>query len=198
MARPRTTSDEAILHAAARALGGLGPARLTLSAVAREAGLAPATLVQRFGSKRGLLLALARQAEPGARLHFQRARAEHAGGAGPLEAMKAALAGMAAAVRTPEEMANNLAFLQLDLADPEFREPAAAHARTVGREIAGLLEQAIAAGALTAGTDTAALARAVQITYNGVLILWALDGDGDLVQGLREDLDRLLAPYRTA
>jgi AcrR family transcriptional regulator len=193
VARPRTTSDEAILHAAARALGALGPGRLTLGAVAREAGLAPATLVQRFGSKRGLLLALARHAEPGVRHTFERARAGHTG---PLPALKAALAEMAAPVRTPREMAANLAFLQLDLTDPEFREPAAAHARAVGAEIAGLLEQAVAAGALAPGTDTAALARAVQITYNGVLILWALDGDGDLVQTLRADLDRLLDPYR--
>ena len=36
----------------------LGPARLTLAEVAKEAGLSPATLVQRFGSKRGLMLAL--------------------------------------------------------------------------------------------------------------------------------------------
>ncbi|MEW2358934.1 helix-turn-helix domain-containing protein [Spirillospora sp. NPDC029432] len=195
MARPRTTSDEAILEAAARALGRLGPGRLTLGVVAREAGLAPATLVQRFGSKRGLLLALARHAGPGARRHFDRARGEHTA---PLEIMKAALAGMAGAVRTPEEMANSLAFLQLDLADPEFREHAAAHARAVGAEIADLLAQAADRGALAPGTDTAALARSVQITYNGALILWALTGEGDLAETLTADLDRLLAPYRPA
>ncbi|MFB4320408.1 TetR/AcrR family transcriptional regulator [Actinomadura sp. 21ATH] len=195
MARPRTTSDEAILEAAARALGRLGPGRLTLGVVAQEAGLAPATLVQRFGSKRGLLLALAGRSGPGARGYFDRAREEHAA---PLEILKAALAGMAGNVRTPEEMANGLAFLQLDLTDPEFREHAAAHARTVADEIGALLERAAADGDLAPGTDTAALARSVQITYNGALILWALAGDGDLAAVLLTDLDRLLAPYRPA
>ena len=57
--RPRTVSDQAILAATARVIGDLGPAKLTLARVASEVGLAPATLVQRFGSKRGLLLALA-------------------------------------------------------------------------------------------------------------------------------------------
>jgi AcrR family transcriptional regulator len=56
--RPRATSDSAILSAAHRAVTRVGPMRLTLADVAREAGVSPATLVQRFGSKRGLLLAL--------------------------------------------------------------------------------------------------------------------------------------------
>src|SRR5207247_1703558 len=58
--RPRSTTDADLLTAAARAVSQVGPSRLTLADVAREAGVAPATLVQRFGSKRGLLLALVR------------------------------------------------------------------------------------------------------------------------------------------
>ncbi|MCA1563440.1 MAG: TetR/AcrR family transcriptional regulator, partial [Acidobacteria bacterium] len=42
--------------AAIQVMARLGPVRLTLADVAREIGLSPATLVQRFGSKRGLLL----------------------------------------------------------------------------------------------------------------------------------------------
>ena len=56
--RPRTVSDAQILYATQRAMSRLGPTRMTLAAVAKEAGLSAATLVQRFGSKRGLMLAL--------------------------------------------------------------------------------------------------------------------------------------------
>ncbi|MFC5751353.1 TetR/AcrR family transcriptional regulator [Actinomadura rugatobispora] len=197
MARPRTTSDEAILRAAARVLGRLGPGRLTLAAVAAEAGLAPATIVQRFGSKRGLLLALARQAGPGVRRYFEDARRQAAPGDAPLEILHAALGAMAATVRTPEEMANSLAFLQLDLADPEFREPAAVHFGIVREEITALLREAAATGGLAPGTGTAALARSVHVAYNGVLIVWAMTGEGGtLREALRTDLDRLLAPHR--
>ncbi|TDD76586.1 TetR/AcrR family transcriptional regulator [Actinomadura rubrisoli] len=193
MARPRTTSDEAVLSAAARALGRLGPGRLTLGAVAEEAGLAPATLVQRFGSKRGLLLALARRAEDGARLPFERARRADAS---PLAALHAALGAMTAGVRSTGEMANNLGFLQLDLTDPQFRAHAAAHARAMGGEIAALLEEAVAAGELADGVDVALVARSVHLAYNGALILWAVAGEGDLVDALRADVDAALAPYR--
>src|SRR5262245_53218875 len=56
--RPRAIADADILTATHRAVTRVGPMRLTLADVAREAGVSPATLVQRFGSKRQLLLAL--------------------------------------------------------------------------------------------------------------------------------------------
>src|SRR5690606_26927491 len=58
MARPRTVSDEAILDAAFAVMQrGGGPEALTFASVGKEAGLSPATLVQRFGTRAGLLRA---------------------------------------------------------------------------------------------------------------------------------------------
>ena len=57
MPRPRTIDDDAVLDAADRIVERGGPAAVTFASVAAEVGLAPATLVQRFGTKRGLLLA---------------------------------------------------------------------------------------------------------------------------------------------
>src|SRR5579885_3160850 len=68
MARPRTRTDAEVLAAALRAVAAHGVARLTLADVAREAGLAPSTLAERFGSKRALLLAAARHAAAVVRL----------------------------------------------------------------------------------------------------------------------------------
>src|SRR5215471_15001843 len=85
--RPRTASDAEILQATGRAIARLGPARLTLAAVAQEVGLAPATLVQRFGSKRGLLLALAAEAVAGVEVCFAGVRKAHPS---PLDALLAA------------------------------------------------------------------------------------------------------------
>lgn len=192
--RPRTISDAEILAAAARTIAREGPANLTLAAVAAEVGLAAATLVQRFGSKRGLLLALARQAVPELGGSFENAREHHGT---PLDALHAALAGVASLVRSPEELANHLAFLQMDLSDPEFRRHAADHAQAMRGEIQVLLEDAVSAGELAGDTDVPRLARAVQVTYNGALIAWALTGDGELREALRADVDELLRPYRT-
>ena len=68
--RPRQASDEDILKAAFRAIARLGPAKLTLADVAAEAGVSAAALVQRFGSKRALLLAAAKDAGGGGAVHL--------------------------------------------------------------------------------------------------------------------------------
>ena len=65
MARPRTIDDSAVLAAAAQVVNRIGPGKLTLQRVADEVGLSAPTLVQRFGSKRGLLLAMGDQAASG-------------------------------------------------------------------------------------------------------------------------------------
>ncbi|MGI5169609.1 TetR/AcrR family transcriptional regulator [Spirillospora sp. CA-253888] len=192
MARPRTTSDEAILSAAARAVGRHGITGLTLAAVAKEAGLSPATLVQRFGSKRGLLLALAAQGAAATDEPFRRARRELSS---PLEVLRSALTRLASDVRTPEEMANNLGFLQLDLTDPDFRHHARESARRMHREIAALLAEALSAGELAPDVDAEALARAVQVAYNGALLLWSLTGESGLEESLLADVDGVLRPH---
>ena len=56
--RRRKVTDDEIFAAAQRAMGRRGPHELTLADIAGEAGITPGLLVQRFGSKRGLFVAL--------------------------------------------------------------------------------------------------------------------------------------------
>jgi AcrR family transcriptional regulator len=191
--RPRTVPDTAILAAAARVVSRLGPAHLTLADVGREVGLSAATLVQRFGSKRGLLLAVAGTQAADVAREFAAARAAHRQ---PLAALVAALVSLSAWAATPEMLSNHLAFLQIDLTDPEFHRYALAHARTTRTEIAHLLEEAVAAGELVR-CDAARLARAVEGTYNGALVTWAIYREGPVADWLRDELEALLTPYRT-
>jgi AcrR family transcriptional regulator len=57
MPRQKTISDEEVLDAAASVMFAKGPTGFTLADVASAAGIAPATLVQRFGGKHGLVVA---------------------------------------------------------------------------------------------------------------------------------------------
>lgn len=56
--RPRLTPDHLVIQAAAQVLARVGTENLRLTDVAAESGLAAATLVQRFGSRDGLLAAI--------------------------------------------------------------------------------------------------------------------------------------------
>jgi len=193
-ARPRTVSDDDLINATVRIMSRLGPVRLTLAAVAQEAGVTAATLVQRFGSKRGLMLRISAAAAESGDACFAMMRAAHP--TSPLSALLASAAAFAQMAATPEELANSLAFLQIDITDPEF------HAHTLDmskKNVAGyraLLKDAIAAGELKAH-DTARMARAVNAMAAGSLINWAIFREGTAEKWVRRDVETLLAPYLT-
>ena len=190
--RPRGIDDAAILRATVDVIGRVGPAGLTLAAVASEVGLVPGTLVQRFGSKRGLLLALAERAAADADALLGRVRAEHESALAALAALLVASAGPMA---TPETFANHLAFLCIDLTDPEFRAHALAVHQAQGRAVGALLTESRRAGDLRPGTDVAALVGSVQAIASGAGLVWALDRRGSLEQRLRQALDSVLSPH---
>ena len=190
--RPRGIDDAAILRATVDVIGRVGPVGLTLAAVADEVGLVPGTLAQRFGSKRGLLLALAEQAAEDADALPGRARAEHDSA---LAALAALIVTPMATMATPETFANHLAFLCIDLTDPEFRAPALAIHQAQGRAVEALLTESLLAGDLRPETDVAALGGSVQAIAAGAGLLWALDRQGSLEQRLRQALDRVLSPH---
>ncbi len=190
--RPRTVSDEEILAATARTIGRVGPLRLTLAHVAREVGLSPATLIQRFGSKRALLLAFARQGGGDEQGFMDGLRAE---GRTALETARAFLLCFAGLAQSPKEMANNLAFLQIDLTDAAFHRITSRLFRSQQQALAGLLAEAQAEGEL-GPVDARALARVLLAVVNGSLLTWAVYRDGPAAQWLARDIDLALEPYR--
>lgn len=194
MARPRGVEDDVILRATADVMGRVGPAGLTLAAVAREVGLVPGTLMQRFGSKHGLLLALADRTAKDASGLAGRVREEHESA---LAALFALVLESARGMATPESYANHLAFLCADLGDPELYARALAVHEAQRRALADLLAEAADAGELRTGTDVAALTRTAQATAAGTGLTWALDRSGTLDQRLREALRALLSPHVT-
>src|SRR5262249_22398209 len=187
--RPRATSDADLLAATYRIVGRGGPT-LALADVAKEAGVSPGTLVQRFGSKRGLLLALASTGASGLPEEFARIRAASRTALGAVIGVGDCVASMA---ESPQSLANSLAFLQMDLVDPEFHKHALAHSRAMQTEIQKLLEEAVASGEMRR-CDTRKLARTIQSLIGGAMLQWAIDRDTTVVERVREDLDSLLRP----
>jgi AcrR family transcriptional regulator len=177
MARPKSKSDEEVTAATMRAVSRHGVSGLTLADVAAEAGLAPSTLAERYGSKRALLLAAAKSAaRVAAPESSPAARAES-----PRDAAVDYLVGLARHVGDRRAFAHHLAFLELDVADPEFRAAAADH-------VAAVLARLDSFGL------SAREARALYVAYNGALVLWALTGEGSLEDSLRADLSHSPEP----
>lgn len=190
--RPRTVTDEDIIAAAATVIGRLGPGKLTLAGVGKEIGLSAATLVQRFGSKRGLLLAMAKSAADSVDACFEMVRAAHQS---PLAALVAAATDITRYLDTPEEMANHLAFLQMDLSDPDFHRLMVINSKKQLEGYRRLVQEAIDAGELVE-CDTQRLVRAITSVCGGSLISWAVFRQGSAAAWVRADIDTVLEPYR--
>jgi AcrR family transcriptional regulator len=190
--RPRETSDEQIQAATARVMQRRSPAQLTLADVAKEAGVVPATLIQRFGTKRGLLLAVCRTAPAAVPQQFADARAKHKS---PLKALVELFAECTGFAATPEAMANGLAYLQIDLTDPDFHAITLAQFRAIRDETRKLLDEAVIARELRK-CDTAELARLIQHVNGGAMLSWAVYREGSVASWVRRDLEALLGPHR--
>jgi AcrR family transcriptional regulator len=191
-ARRLKVTDDEVFAAAQRAMSRRGPHELTLADIAAEAGVTAGLLVQRFGSKRDLLVALSARFAESAGPVFAGLRASHRS---PLATLRAYAACMAGLAPTPEALLRNLAYLQLDLADADLRGHLVANARATRQEIASLVEGAAAAGELRRDVDVRALARTVETVIGGSLMSWACYQEGAAADWIRRDLDAVLAPH---
>jgi AcrR family transcriptional regulator len=192
MPRPRKASDAEVMAATHRVMQQVGPAQLTLARIAAEAGVTAGALVQRFGSKRGLMLALMSEFSGSAPAFFAQLRAANPS---PLAALRAYADCQARMADTPATLAHHLSYLQIDLTDPDFHAHFSAQARDSRDELRRLVEDAVAAGELVAGTDVEQLTRGVQSVLTGSLFVWATLREGTAMEWVRADLDAVLAPY---
>jgi AcrR family transcriptional regulator len=175
-----------------RAMARLGPGDLTLAEIAGEAGLTAGALVQRFGSKRELLLALAGQHAGSSEDFLRGLHAKLGSGVAALREYAACMSHLAA---SPAALARNLAYLQIDLTDPDFRKHLAVQARGTRAGIEWLIERAIDEGQLAATAHPTTLARTIEAILAGSMMTWAYYREGTAAAWMRDDLDAVIAPF---
>jgi AcrR family transcriptional regulator len=186
-------SDEAVYAATQRAMMRRGPGELSLGEIASEAGLTPGALVQRFGSKRELLLAVVADWAEGQAALLEEFRGTRAS---PVERLLYYGECMAAMGETPGALAHHLSYLQMDLTDPDFQRHMRRSAEVTRGVLREWLEEAVSAGELSAEADPGMLARAFETALGGSLLNWAVYQDGPAAAWVREDLEAVLAPWR--
>jgi AcrR family transcriptional regulator len=193
--RRRKAEDADVFAAMVRVMLRVGPAELTLGAIAAEAGVTAGALVQRFGSKRELLHAHARYAAATGDIGVAAPRGART--SSPLRQLRAVTTVYARLAESPRAAVRNLAYLHHDLADPVLRRHLLRLNRTTRVRYEQLLTDAIAAGELRVDTDVRALARMIEVTLGGSFLAWAIYREGKAVRHLRQDLDAALRPYMT-
>jgi AcrR family transcriptional regulator len=189
VARPRKISDEQLLAAAGSVIARVGPG-FTLADIAAQAGVVAGTLVQRFGSKHGLLAALSRMTIDALPDSIRTAAKGHAD---PLAALRAGLVQPYAALDDPAAAANNLAQLAVDFADAELRGLLAELYATVEAEVAALVHDA--AAALPGAPPADHAARVLTALAEGSAIRWSVRPAGSLRERIHTDIDAVLETW---
>jgi AcrR family transcriptional regulator len=168
MARRKTISDEAVLDATAKVMFAKGPGEFTLADVARAAGIAPATLMQRFGDKHGLVVAAMTRdnqlfAEELARLPPGR------GAAAVIDVFRLLFPNVG---EFSGAFADQLLWLRQDMSDPDLNR--------LARERFARLQQVIAARLPPLPIEPAEAARLVEAQWQGALLQWGIAHEGRL------------------
>lgn len=193
--RPRKVSDEEVFAAVYRVMQQVGPADLTLAAIGAEAGITAGALVQRFGSRRELMVAINARFAEGAEAMLAGIRTAHRS---PVRALRSYAECFAAMVETPATLAHHLAYLEMDLSDPAMYQHVRRHAVTSRRTLQAWVQQAIAAGELSRAADPVAVARLVYTVTTGSMMAYPFFRDGKAQAWLRRDIEIALEPWLTA
>ena len=138
------------------------------------------------------MLATCRSAPGSIPEQFSAARAKYGS---PLKTLIELYAEGSGYASTPEAVANGLAYLQIDLIDPEFHSITLAQFTAIRDETRKLLDDAVASDELKP-CDTGDLARLIQQVNGGAMLDWAVYRKGSLAAWLRRSIEGLLAPYR--
>src|SRR5215469_11080585 len=175
MPRPRSISDEEILDRALPLMAKAGPAGFTLADVAREVGMAPATLIQRFGDKQTLIeRAFARDNE-----RFVPWLKSLPQGVGA-DVVVRIYADATRLFGDNPSLSDHLLWLREDIRDPAMNRLAKQRFRLFRAEIVRRLPP------LPIPADRAA--RLLDAQYHGAVVQWALEPEGALADFVAESL----------
>ncbi|HEY1926211.1 MAG TPA: TetR/AcrR family transcriptional regulator [Caulobacteraceae bacterium] len=175
MPRRKTISDEEILTRALPVMAASGPAGFTLGALAREVGVSPATLFQRFGDKQTLIeRAFALDNE-----RFVQWLASLPTGVGAGLVIRI-YADATKLFGDNPNMADHLLWLREDIRDPALNRLARHRFRLFREEILTRLPP------LPIPPDRAA--DLLDAQYHGAVVQWALDPRGSLSEFVARSL----------
>jgi AcrR family transcriptional regulator len=183
MPRRKIISDEAVLDAALEVMFKHGPAEFTLADVSAKIGIAPATLLQRFGDKRRLVVAaVARDNAAFVRMLDRLPAAQ-----GPA-AVIAVFRLITPDVDDADRFADQLLWLHQDMRDPDLNALARARFTHLRAAVAARMPR------LHLPADKAA--HLIEAQWNGALIQWGVTREGRLVDYVTQALANWFALAR--
>ena len=181
MPRTRVKTDADVLDAALVVVRELGPAALTFAALSARVGLAPSTLVQRFGTKAGLLQAALLRAwdllDEETAVADERSSIDVPGAVDLLVRLSG--------THERRDFPDQLLVLREDLRDPVLRRRGTAWLATLERAIDRRM-----------GSGTPGLGAVLVTHWQGALTVWGFTPEVALTAAVRDRLTALVERLR--
>jgi AcrR family transcriptional regulator len=169
--RPQVYSDNRIFESISIILAEQGFESLTLRNIAEKAGLSPAILSKRFGSKKGMIIAYYDFLAEVTKKSFLNTSKRSLP---PAEALTEIFTQWHEFIKTPRECANYMMlYLKLDI-DPELAEISKKRRLIIDAEVQTILEEGIQRGEI-ACPNVAEMSYALQAAVTGAVMLWCRD-----------------------
>ena len=187
MAQKKSIDDLSVLEKALLVISERGPEAFTLADIGKAVGLAPATLMQRFGSKQQLLILAAKQAYVKLKKDLEELKMKKLSWDQELIHL---LSAMPEGFGSRQDIANSLGVLKLDMVDPELH-PIARHLFESLRErLQDLLQAGQCVGQLDASIDVDTITWELDALRHGLVIQWCLSGKNSLQKWLEKGFEK--------
>lgn len=181
MAQKKSIDDQSVLEKALLVISEQGPEKFTLADIGRAVGLAPATLMQRFGSKQQLLILAAKQANAKLRSDLEELKKKNLPWDQELIHL---LSTVPEGFGSRQDIANSLGVLKLDMIDPELH-PIARHLfESLRQRIQELIQEGQSSKQLDPSFDVSIITWELDALRHGLVIQWTLSGKGTLQKWL--------------
>jgi len=145
--------------------------------------------MQRFGSKRALLIKAAKHVPAKLKCDLEKLKAKALSWDAELMVL---LSEVPEGFGTRQDISNSLGLLKLDMIDPELHPIARELMDRVRTRIRELLEQAKSEGELVSKIAVDVLAWELDALRHGLVIQWTLSGDGSLQDWLKKGIHNYL------
>lgn len=192
MAQKKIIDDQSVLEKALLVISEHGPDNFTLADVGKAVGLAPATLMQRFGSKQKLLMLAAKQANVKLKHDLDVLKRKKLAWDRELIHL---LSAIPEGFGSRQDIANSLGVLKLDMIDPELHPIARKLFESLRQRIEELLLEGQACAQLDSSFDVKAITWELDALRHGLVIQWTLSGKGTLEKwmqkGFKQYLERI-------
>jgi|GEM_PF-1822697 AcrR family transcriptional regulator len=181
MPRKKKIDDSVILQLILEVIIEVGAASFSLSDLSRKTGLSPATLLQRFGSKKNILHKAIALANDNLNRELTNRKQTDKSYVQTIIDIYLELAGN---FITPSDIANGLDVLKYDINDKNLNALTRKYFKIRRNKIASLLILATEHNELPQDTDITSMVYNLEALWQGSVMLWALIGKGTLQRWL--------------